>query len=100
MSEDRQTDAPRWHMPREPVFYAALAYAAGILIGAYCWRPMLWWVVAAGVGAVGAMVLARGAGSPHVSCGNVGHQTHTTAAGRAALLLSFVALGALGIRVR
>jgi len=33
--------------PRRPLLWAALAYAAGILVGSYAWRPPLWWVVAA-----------------------------------------------------
>ncbi len=32
---------------RQPVFWAALAFAAGILLGAYAWRPSLWWTAAA-----------------------------------------------------
>ena len=32
---------------RQPVFWAALAFAAGILLGAYAWRPPLWWIAAA-----------------------------------------------------
>jgi hypothetical protein len=26
--------------------WAALAYAAGLVIGIYAWRPPLWWMVA------------------------------------------------------
>ncbi len=78
-------------MPRQPVFYAALAYAAGILVGAHCWRPMLWWVLAAVFASLGAMVLASGrnASSWFRSC-----------APFCCALIAFVALGALGIRVR
>jgi competence protein ComEC len=32
---------------RQPMMWAAMAYAAGIVAGVYLWRPMLWWVVAA-----------------------------------------------------
>lgn len=32
---------------RQPLLYAALAFAAGIAVGGRCWRPALWWVVAA-----------------------------------------------------
>ncbi|MGO9439928.1 MAG: ComEC/Rec2 family competence protein [Terriglobales bacterium] len=32
---------------RQPVFWAALAFAAGILLGTYAWRPPLWWIAAA-----------------------------------------------------
>ncbi len=33
--------------PRQPLLYAALAFAAGIITGTYCWRPPLWWIIAA-----------------------------------------------------
>jgi len=33
--------------PRDPVFWAALAFAAGIWIGKYAWRPPTWWIGAA-----------------------------------------------------
>ena len=32
---------------RQPVFWAGLAFAAGILLGRYAWRPDLWWLLAA-----------------------------------------------------
>ncbi len=32
---------------RQPVFWAALAFAAGILLSTYAWRPPLWWTTAA-----------------------------------------------------
>jgi competence protein ComEC len=32
---------------RQPVFWAALAFGAGIMLGAWTWRPPLWWVAAA-----------------------------------------------------
>jgi competence protein ComEC len=31
---------------RQPMLWAAVAYALGIVAGAYAWRPALWWVVA------------------------------------------------------
>jgi competence protein ComEC len=31
---------------RQPLLWAALAFAAGIVAGVYAWRPSLWWVVA------------------------------------------------------
>lgn len=31
---------------RQPIFWAALAHAGGIVIGVYAWRPALWWVAA------------------------------------------------------
>lgn len=98
----RQFAGPAWHMPRQPLLYASLAYATGILLGGYYWRPMAWWAAAAAVLAVGAVVFARR-----------GREAHTAAAGSAALrkqiadcgamacmLLAFVALGALNIRAR
>ena len=32
---------------RQPLLWAALAYAAGIVAGTYLWRPPVWWLVAA-----------------------------------------------------
>lgn len=32
---------------RQPLLYAALAFGGGIVTGSYCWRPALWWVIAA-----------------------------------------------------
>ena len=32
---------------RQPLLWAALAYAAGILLANYLWRPPLWWLLAA-----------------------------------------------------
>jgi competence protein ComEC len=32
---------------RQPMLWAALAYALGIVVGLYAWRPVLWWVVGA-----------------------------------------------------
>jgi competence protein ComEC len=32
--------------PREPMLWAAAAYALGIIAGVYLWRPELWWIVA------------------------------------------------------
>lgn len=31
---------------RQPLLWAALAFAAGIFTGVHCWRPPIWWVVA------------------------------------------------------
>ena len=31
---------------RQPLLWAALAFAAGLAIGVHAWRPPLWWVVA------------------------------------------------------
>ncbi len=42
-------------VPRQPLLWAALAYAAGVVVGSCAWRPPSWWVVAtvafAGAGA-------------------------------------------------
>ena len=32
---------------RQPLLYAALAFAAGLYAGKYLWRPSIWWVTAA-----------------------------------------------------
>ena len=32
--------------PRQPMLWACLAYACGILLGIHEWRPVLWWVFA------------------------------------------------------
>ena len=32
---------------RQPVFWAALAFASGIALGTWAWRPPLWWMAAA-----------------------------------------------------
>ena len=31
---------------REPLFWAALAFSAGLFIGVRAWRPATWWVIA------------------------------------------------------
>jgi competence protein ComEC len=31
---------------RQPLLWAALAYAAGVVAGSYTWRPPLWWLIA------------------------------------------------------
>ncbi|HEY6769797.1 MAG TPA: ComEC/Rec2 family competence protein [Candidatus Sulfotelmatobacter sp.] len=31
---------------RQPLLWGAIAHAAGIVAGVYCWRPELWWVMA------------------------------------------------------
>src|SRR3974377_1553978 len=33
--------------PRQPMLWAAGMYSAGIVTGAYAWRPAAWWVVGA-----------------------------------------------------
>src|ERR1700747_2866472 len=32
--------------PREPMLWTAAAYAAGIIVGVYFWRPAAWWILA------------------------------------------------------
>lgn len=41
--------SPASHLqfPREPMFWAAIAFALGIVAGVYEFRPALWWIVAA-----------------------------------------------------
>jgi competence protein ComEC len=55
------TPAARASLPaRQPLLWAALAYAAGILAGGYTWRPPLWWMIAVVVfAASGAYFLRR-----------------------------------------
>jgi hypothetical protein len=33
-------------LTRQPLLWAALAFAAGIFLGSYLWRPALWWLIA------------------------------------------------------
>jgi competence protein ComEC len=42
--------------PRQPLLWAACAFACGIVIARYCWRPAAWWVIAAVALAVAAGV--------------------------------------------
>jgi competence protein ComEC len=54
-----RTISPR-PLSRQPMLWAALAYAAGIVTGFYLWRPPLWWLVAAiAFSASGAYFLRR-----------------------------------------
>jgi competence protein ComEC len=41
--------ALRLKATRQPLFWAAAAYSLGIIVGAYAWRPILWWVIASAV---------------------------------------------------
>jgi competence protein ComEC len=51
---------PPFPWSRQPVFLAALAYAAGILWGSDAWRPPAWWLTAAVVcAAAAALLIAR-----------------------------------------
>jgi competence protein ComEC len=40
---------------RQPLFWAAVSFSAGILAGTYLWRPPLWWLLAAVVCTLGAI---------------------------------------------
>jgi Domain of unknown function (DUF4131) len=44
---------------RQPLFWAALAFACGIWIGRITWRPPSWWLVAACVFAAAALYFLR-----------------------------------------
>jgi competence protein ComEC len=44
---------------RQPLLRAALAYAVGIVVGSHCWRPSLWWVIAAVVFSAGAIYFLK-----------------------------------------
>ena len=41
-------DPDRWLLkaPRQPMVWACVAYACGILLGIHEWRPTAWWIVA------------------------------------------------------
>ena len=53
----RDPDPPA--VPRHPLFYAALAFSTGILLGSRVWRPTTWWLVAALIFAASALFFAR-----------------------------------------
>jgi hypothetical protein len=44
---------------RQPMLWAAFAYAGGICMGHYAWRPPVWWLVAGLVFAVSAIYYLR-----------------------------------------
>ena len=44
---------------RQPLFWAALFFSAGILLGNYAWRPASWWVLAAIVFLASASCIVR-----------------------------------------
>ena len=74
---------------RQPIFWAALAFAAGILLGAHAWRPPLWWLGAAAVFLGSGAYFARKRLVPAVALG--------LSAFACAGALSFQAKGAAGL---
>jgi competence protein ComEC len=53
-----QSQKPR-PVERQPLLWATVAYAAGILFGAYAWRPFVWWLAAMLVLAASGVYLRR-----------------------------------------
>src|SRR5689334_1570723 len=45
--------------PRQPLLWAACAFACGIGLARYCWRPAMWWVIAAAVLVASTVALVR-----------------------------------------
>jgi competence protein ComEC len=70
-------------MSRVPAFLAAVAFAAGVWLGAAQWRPPLWWMVALTCCALGALLAFR-----------------STRMAFTIALLALVALGALAVGSR
>jgi len=52
---------PAFHLKatRQPMWWAATAYALGIVVGTFAWRPPLWWVSAGAVFVMAAVYLAQ-----------------------------------------
>ncbi|MFL6302512.1 MAG: ComEC/Rec2 family competence protein [Candidatus Sulfotelmatobacter sp.] len=48
ISQSTPADPDRWVLkaPRQPMLWACVAYACGILLGIHEWRPTAWWIVA------------------------------------------------------
>ncbi|HET6319386.1 MAG TPA: ComEC family competence protein [Chloroflexota bacterium] len=67
---------------------AALFFAGGIIVGAYCWRPASWWLVAAAAFLAAAAYLTRR--TTRLSA----HMSHLV------VLLAMAALGALAVQSR
>src|SRR5258708_39128802 len=45
--------------PRQPMWWAVIAYSSGMVAGVYLWRPALWWVVAGTAFVAAALYFAR-----------------------------------------
>jgi competence protein ComEC len=43
--------------PRQPLLWTACAFASGIAVAHYCWRPAAWWVIAASVSTLAVVIL-------------------------------------------
>lgn len=82
--DDRRSTACKNLNTRQPLLYAALAFASGIYAGNYGWRPVSWWIVAALVFTGGAVYFSTR--RPHVA--------------PAVSLGLWFALGALSIQLR
>jgi competence protein ComEC len=52
--------AYQFKAPRQPLLWAAVAYALGIVLGVYAWRPALWWLVGIAVFLLSAAYFTRG----------------------------------------
>jgi competence protein ComEC len=79
-------------MSRVPAFLAAVAFAAGVWLGAAAWHPPLWWMIALVVCSCGALLLSVRS-----------HPSKTSQGGAPAFagaLLALAALGALDIGAR
>jgi competence protein ComEC len=70
--------------PRQPLLWAALAYACGIVLGVYAWRPPSWWLITSLVFASSCIYLLR-------------HRIRTAFC---FVLVALVASGALAIQAR
>src|ERR1700751_1459927 len=69
---------------RQPLFWAALFFSVGIVVGNYAWRPPSWWVVAGIVFIASAICIAR----------------KSTLLPRVLGLAALIAVGALSIQLR
>lgn len=76
--------APPSGAGRQPLLFASLALAAGILAGSYAWRPPLWWLAGTAIFLVAAAYFLR----PHLR------------AAQALALASLGLLGALNLQLR